>query len=275
MSNLLDFFIRHKNTLLFLLLLTFSLGFTFQTHSYQKSKFVSSTNAFSGKFYKWDTGVKAYFSLKGENKRLIEENKRLRQNLYNVGFARDSAERIKDTIFYGTPYKIYNAKVIANRYRGLDNYILLDKGASDSIQPELGVATPKGILGVVEDVSQNYARVISVLNSNLAINAQLKKSEHFGTLNWDGQDPNVLNLIDIPRTAKVNKGDTIMTNGRSLIFPKGILIGVVDKAEIRSGQNYYDIQVKLFNDMTAIENVYVIKNESRLEADSLRYRNEK
>lgn len=275
MSNLLDFFIRHKNTLLFLLLLALSLGFTFQTHSYQKSKFISSTNAVSGGFYKWDTGAKAYFSLKGENERLIEENKRLRQNLYNLGVARDSIEWIEDTLFYDTPYKIYNAKVIANRYRGLDNYILIDKGAMDGIEPELGVATPEGILGVVEDVSRHYARVISVLNSNLAINAQLKKSEHFGTLSWDGQDPNILNLIDIPRTATVSKGDTIMTNGRSLIFPKGILIGVVDKAKIRSGQNYYDIRVKLFNDMTAIENVYVIKNASRPEADSLRYRNEK
>lgn len=275
MSNLFDFFIRYKNTLLFFLLLIISLSLTFQTHSFQRSKVVSSTNFISGGVYSWEDGIRSYFRLGKENKLLVEENNRLREQLYNASFDRDVFGDVADTIFPRKPYKVRPAQVIANRYKNLDNYILINRGSKDSIQPEYGVITNQGVLGVVEDVSRHYARVISILNTKLAINAQLKNSDHFGTLSWDGRNPNVLNLIDIPRTASVEVGDTIMTNGRSLIFPKGIMIGTVEKAKVRSGQNFYDIRVRLFNDMTAIGNVYVIQNERRAEADSLKIRNEK
>jgi rod shape-determining protein MreC len=67
--------------------------------------------------------------------------------------------------------------------------------------------------------------VISILNSNSQINAQLKKTFHFGSLVWDGKDPNIVQLIDVPRQAPVQIGDTIVTGGRSLIFPQGLPIG--------------------------------------------------
>lgn len=251
------------------------MSLTFQTHSFQRSKVVSSTNFISGGVYSWEDGIRSYFRLGKENKLLVEENKRLREQLYNISFDEDVFGNVADTILSHKPFKVRPAQVIANRYKNLDNYILINKGAKDSIQPEYGVITSQGVLGVVEDVSRHYARVISILNTKLAINAQLKNSDHFGTLSWNGKDPNVLDLIDIPRTASVEVGDTIMTNGRSLIFPKGIMIGTVEKAKVRSGQNFYDIRVHLFNDMTAIGNVYVIQNQRRAEADSLKTSNEK
>lgn len=269
MSNLIAFFIRHKNTLLFLFLLCISLGFTFQSHSFQRSKAVSSANYISGTLYSWNEGMGSYFQLRKENDQLVEENRRLRQHLYNDVLLKDSVNAVMDTVLYGDPYIIQAVKVIANRYRNLDNYILINKGEKDSIKPEYGVMTSNGVLGVVEAVSPHYSRVISILNTNLSINAQLKNSEHFGTLAWNGHDPNVLNLMDIPRVADVHKGDTIMTNGRSLIFPKGIMIGTIESAKVKRGQNFYDIKVRLFSDMTAIGNAYVIQNKRRPEADSL------
>lgn len=269
MSGIIDFFIRFKNTLLFILLMVISLSLTIQAHSYQKSKFISSANSLSGGLYSWFNGIDEYFHLKKNNNRLIEENKRLRENLLNAQtFSSDSA--YIDTTNYESTYTVYDAKVIANHYNNLDNYILIDRGKNDGITDELGVITSKGIVGVVENTSANYARIISILNTKLGINAQLKNSDHFGTLKWKGGNPNEMQLSDIPRLAKIKKGDTIITNGRSLIFPKGIPIGTVIDFKLDKGQNYYVIRVKLFNDMTGIGNVYVIKNNSRHEIDSLK-----
>ncbi len=268
MSNLIDLFIRFKNTLLFIFLLTIALILSVQAHSYQKSKVISSANAVSGGLYSWVNNIDEYFALKSDNVRLVEENRTLRQQLYNrENHVIDSS--FTDTTNYGASYKVYKADVIANHFSKLDNYILIDKGANDSIKPEMGVITSKGIVGVVENTSTHYARVISVLNTNLAINAQLKNSEHFGTLKWDGKNPNIVLLNDVPKLATVHKGDTIMTNGRSLIFPKGIPIGTVQDFTMVNGDNYYQIEVKLFNDMTNIGNVYIIKNNSRQEIESL------
>lgn len=268
MSNLIDFFIRYKNTLLFLFLLFFSLFLTFQSHSYQKSKVISSTNSVSGKIYKTRNNVQKYFGLQETNRRLIEENKELRQRLLNF-YVDSDAFIFPDSTGFSSNYSIYNANVIANHYSGLDNYILIDRGAKDEIEEDQGVITSQGIVGVVEKVTKNYGRVISILNSNLAISAQLKNSNHFGTLTWNGGDPNVIQFIDIPSLAVVEPGDTIVTSGRSFIFPKGIPIGTITDYTLDQGENYFIINVKLFNDMTNIGNVYLIKNNAKEELNEL------
>jgi rod shape-determining protein MreC len=42
------------------------------------------------------------------------------------------------------------------------------------------------------------------------INAKIKKSNHFGSLVWNGKK-GFVQLIDVPRLASVRKGDTIVT----------------------------------------------------------------
>lgn len=269
MSNIIDFLIRCKNTLLFVFLLLISLFFTFQTHSYQRSKFINSANNVTGKFYSLRNDLHVYFQLKESNTRLLDENRVLRQRLLNIPLSADSLGGSEGVQQYEGSYSVFDGKVIANQYANLDNYILIDKGVKDSITEELGVITSDGIIGVVEKSSPNYSRVISILNTNLAINAQLKNSDHFGTLVWEGKDPNMMQLTDVPKRAEIEKGDTIITNGRSLIFPKGIPIGKVDDFKMDKAKNYYLIDVELFNDMTSIGDVYIIENKSIPEIDSL------
>lgn len=268
MATIINFIIRYKNALLFVFLFFVSLALTIQTHSYQKSKFISSANFLSGGLYAWMNDIDAYFNLKEYNNRLINENRELRQQL--LGFSGVKNDSISPEVRgYEGDYTVYKAKVIANHYSGLDNYILIDRGKKDSIYEEYGVITNKGIVGVVENTSANYGRVISILNTKLAINAQLKNSEHFGTLSWDGGNPNEMVLTDVPKLAIVKKGDTIITNGRSFIFPKGIPIGTVRSIEMDEGEDYYLLSVQLFNDMTNIGNVYIIRNNFKPEIESL------
>lgn len=274
MANIVDVFIKRKNTLLFVLLLGISLFLVFQTHSFQKSKVVNSANFVSGGLYSWSSNIGKYFNLEKDNNRLVEENKTLRQKLLNATALQSDSTYI-DTTSYKSSYTIFKADVISNNYSNLDNYLLIDRGKEDSISSDLGVITSQGIIGIIENTSQHYSRVISILNTNLSINAQLKKSNHYGTLKWNGKDPNLLQLIDVPQTAQIEKGDTIITNGRSLIFPKGIPIGSVEDFKLGVENNYYLITVKLFNDMTDVGNVYVIKNNNQTEIDSLMYSNER
>ena len=147
--------------------------------------------------------------------------------------------------------------------------LLINWGHRDSIKQDLGVITSKGILGIVDEVSHKYATVISILNSNSKISAQLKKTNHFGTLTWNANSPEFIQLTDIPKIAPVNKGDTIVTSGRSSIFPKNIHIGIVNDFKLDVAENFYEITVKLFNDMTSVEHVYFIENLDALEIDNL------
>jgi len=124
----------------------------------------------------------------------------------------------------------------------------------------MGVITSKGILGIIDNTSNKYATVISILNRTTSISAQLKKTNHFGSLTWNTNSPEYIQLTDIPKIAPVIKGDTIVTSGRSSIFPKGIPIGTIETFNLDNAENYYEINIKLFNDMSSIKHVYVIEN---------------
>jgi rod shape-determining protein MreC len=129
----------------------------------------------------------------------------------------------------------------------------------------MGVINSAGIIGIVDRTSKNYATVASILNVKSQINAKIKKSNHFGSLIWNGKSTGFAQLIDVPRLASIRKGDTIVTGGQSVIFPENIGIGTIDKIFIDNQTNYYTINVKLFNDMTNLGYVYILKSKDSAE----------
>lgn len=268
MQQIFNFLIKYKNTILFLLLLVLSLFLTIQSHSFHKSKFISSANVITGGIYNRANNIQTYFHLEDYNQRLVEENKYLRSRLTNLQDTISNEDFLDSTSYEGI-YNIRTATVINNNYSKIDNYITLNRGENAGIYAEYGVITSQGIVGIIDHVSNNYSRVISILNSNSKINAQLKKSNHFGTLVWDGKDPNVVQLVDVPRQAPVKKDDTIITGGRSYIFPQGIPIGKITDFSLDVSESYYTIDIRLFNDMTNIGYVYIIENKDKAEVKAL------
>lgn len=272
MQQIINFILRNKTFLLFLLLLFISLSLTIQSHSYHKSKFVHSANFLSGGLYNSANNISEYFNLRKENDILIEENNKLRNQLYNETSSEE--KKISDSTFKHNQYIFTSAHVIKNSYSNTNNYLLINKGRTDSIKQDLGVISSKGLIGIVDKTSNGYARVISILNTNTRINAKLKKTDHYGSLRWDAKSPEFVQLVDVPKIAPIQKGDTITTGGRSFIFPKGIEVGTIESFTLDDAEDYYEIQVKLFNDMTNIGYVYIVKNQDREELLNLDNTNE-
>ena len=69
--------------MLFLLLIIVSLSLTIQSHSFHKSKVISSANFLSGGVYEKMNNVNEYFNLKIQNDELAKENARLKSLLFN------------------------------------------------------------------------------------------------------------------------------------------------------------------------------------------------
>jgi len=265
MQQIISFLYKNKLFILFLLLETLAVVFTIQSHSFHKSKFVNSANFISGGIYDRVNNFKEFLLLKKENKRLSEENAHLR-NLIELR-ERDSGMTdllVADSTRYTQKYSYTSAKVINNNYRKNNNYLTIDKGSSSGIEPDLGVINSKGIVGITKSVSKNYATVLSVLNVNSRINAKLLNSDHFGSLSWDNEDFNVVQLQDLPVQASIYVGDTVVTGGKSTIFPEGIPIGTIRDFKTRNNR-YEFINIALFNDMSSIGYVQVVKNFDKLE----------
>lgn len=267
MQQIINFIIRNKTFLVFLLLFLVAIVFTIQSHSYHKSKFINSANFLTGGVYNSVNNISEYFSLKSQNKILTEENNRLKSLLFNAENKTDST--FIDSTTYANKYKLTTAKIIKNSYTATDNVLLVNRGKKDSIKQDFGVITANGIVGIIGENNNNYATVISILNTTSSISASLKKTNHIGSLVWDGKSPNIMQLIDVEKAADVTEGDTIITSGRSSIFPKGIGIGTVTDFRLDEAENYYEINLQLFNDMTNIEHVHIIENKDIEEITNL------
>jgi rod shape-determining protein MreC len=216
-------------------------------------------------FYKQTFSISEYFNLKKVNNELLAENTFLRNRLEQKQKITSTLDlTVIDTLTYFQKYTFSSARIINNNFTKAFNYITLNKGGRDSLYKEMAVINGKGVIGITETVSPNYTRVQSVLNKNSKLNARLKNSRYFGSLKWDGQDYRILQLTDIPRQAPVKIGDTVETDGKSTIFPEGILIGkVVGINNDTAVDNVID--VKLFNDMSNVGPVYIIKNLHKYE----------
>ena len=267
MQQIIFFFARNKHFMLFALLFFISFILTINSHTYHKSKVVTSANFLSGGIYSIKSSITDYFDLHWQNKTLTEENTRLRTLLFNSGIM--NSETALDSSLLDLNYTFVPARVINNSYSKTKNNLTLDRGSNDSLKIDMGVISPQGVIGIVVSVSENYASVQSILNSNSQVVAKFKKSNHFGTLIWDGKQPNIVQLIEIPRLASVALGDTIVTDGKSTIFPPGILIGKIKNFDRKEGDDYYDINVELFTDMTSVKHVYLVSQRDATEIKEL------
>lgn len=267
MQKIINYIIENSNRLLFFLLLTFSLVLTVQQHAYHKSQWVGSVNVVNGAVYEQLYQLKLYLNLRTENEILVHENLKLKQQILN--FKKQIPDIKLDTSYNKTQFDVFKGHVINNTYGSLRNFITIDVGQKQGVKPDMAVMNGKGIVGIVEKTSENYATVKSLLHIKTEINAIIKNTNHFGTLTWDGKNYRYMQLIDIPRVAKVKKGDIVVTGGMSAIFPANLPIGVVSKVFLEKHTNYFIIQVKLFSDMTNLGHVYVINNKNRPEIQEL------
>ena len=148
------------------------------------------------------------------------------------------------------------------------NYLTLDKGWEQGIRTEMGVISTDGVVGITIGVSKNFTSVMSVLNKNFHLSARLKKNNYFGTLSWEGTDYRYATLTEIPHHVDIQAGDTVITSGYSAIFPEGIPVGIVEKAELRDAI-FFTATVKLFTDFKHLVYVDIIGNLKKQEQRNL------
>ena len=245
MGKLLALLIKWRSEVLLVFLLATALALTITQSSHQKAVWLSSSNAFLGRLHAFKTTSTEYFSLKKRNQELQNDNAALRAALYQARFEKaliDGSMRLSDSLM---PYAVIPAKVIKNSVLRERNYLTLNKGTSQGVYPDMAVISDQGVVGIVEQSAENFSTVISLLHEDSSINAAIKGSDYFGSLVWNGQRFDRCQLYDIPKTAEIQIGDSIVTGGMSSIFAPGILIGQVSQFAIAQNSSFYTIEVSL------------------------------
>ncbi len=260
MRNLFTYLWKYKIFFLFLLLEVLSLTLFIENSYYQKASFINSSNLISGVVYKTNNDITEYFHLKSTNRTLAEENAHLHSLSSNNYIITNNTIYTKNDTTYKLQYQYVSAKVINSSTNKRNNYLTLNIGRNQGITKDMGVISPKGIVGIVKDVSDNFSSVISVLHKDSKISAKVKKYGNLGSVLWNGYDYRRASLIDIPTHVPIYIGDTIITSGFSSVFPEGIVIGKIIDHRIESGNSFYTITIEFAEDFNTLSYVYVIKN---------------
>lgn len=244
-----------------------SITFIVRYNNFQRVKFLNSSNAMAGKVYTEINSVKDFFVLKQQNEKLAIENTNLRKELLTI--KQSNLNVLTQHQLDSSRVKLVPAKVINNSVNKQYNYITLNKGYRDGIRQDMGVICSEGVVGVIVNVSQNYSTALSVLNGRWSINAKLLNSNYFGPLRWEGKNPYVTILNEIPYHVKVQEEDEVVTSGYSDIFPEGILIGRVVKIGSSKSENFQEIWVQLSTDFSNLYYVDIIQNSMNVERRQL------
>ena len=239
-------------------------------NNYQRTVFSGYSSSFFGSISSVVTSTKDYFYLKQINDNLEVENTALRNRLEqlrvwkqeHLASAIDTFENLDSKYLYIT------AGMINSGFNKTKNYITLNKGRRNGISEEMAVCSSEGVVGVVEKVSNYYAKVLPLINVNLKVSAKIKKNGYYGSLQWDGDDYRYSYLNDIPFHVNVEQGDTIVTSGLSSIFPEGKLIGFIESVDKQTA-NFLSIKVRLATDFKKISDIYVIANTHKKEQEDL------
>jgi rod shape-determining protein MreC len=228
--------------------------------------FASAANEITGKIDKQYSGVRDYLSLKQENDKLHQENLRLLNELKSNFQAPDSSvvtvidSLVRDTLNRYRKYTYLPAKVVGNTVSLPTNYIMLERGSKQGVKKNMGVVSPQGIVGVVVDVSENYCKVMSLLHRNTTVSSLIKKNNTTGDVSWDGADPHFVYMRKVSQSAKVVKGDTILTSTYSSNYPGFMPIGTVVDIKPEPSSTTNSLKIKTATDFFSLQHVYIIQN---------------
>ncbi len=257
--------LKYHFGILFIVLEIISLTIYINDTENNKNIILNSSHAIVAGFYNASSHVFEYFNLRKINYQLNKENAELKGKLKSA--YKDNEINILDIYdsVYTKKYYHISAKVINNSINKQHNYLTLNKGSKQGVEPEMAVVSPTGIVGIVKEVSNNYSSVISILNTKLNISAKIKRNNYFGSLTWDGNDYTRMLLKEIPNHVERHIGDTIVTSGFSTIFPGGKLIGIISDFSDENNGNFFNIIIELSTDFKNLTYVYIIGNYDKTE----------
>ena len=276
MRNIFLFIRNHFNFIFLVLLQVFCIYLIVHYNTYHNAVASGFMNEVTGKINTQYNKVDYYFQLKKTNEQLVKDNEQLRNLLKKDFELPDTASKIvTDSIPYDTlgnhrKWQYFSAKVVSTSVSAQNNFIILGRGAAQQLKKDDGVIdSNNGVVGIVTDVSENFAVVMSLLHKDSKISAKLKNGGDAGQVVWDGREPNRLLLTDIRKSAKVAKGDSVYTSGFTATFPYGLMIGTIDEVAADKSTNNYIIRLKSAANFYNLQYVYAIENFQRDEINRL------
>jgi rod shape-determining protein MreC len=200
-----------------------------------------------------------YFYLRGvrqENRELREQIEQLQLDQVRLKQDADQAHRLQMLLGFKEQFisKTLAAQVIGSSGSEQSRTVYIDKGSRDGIQLEMAVISAAGVVGRIVNVFRSTSQVLLINDQQSGVGTILEQSRLQGVLK--GKSSGELVIDKIMADEEVKPGDRVLTSGGDQIFPKGLIIGNVDKIE--KGPEFLQVSVKPAAALNRLEEVLVI-----------------
>ena len=270
MRNLFLFFRKHYFIFIFLFLEVISLILFFRNNTFQNAVMFDWTSGISGGINSTYRDISEYFSLKRTNFILGEENATLHARMPEAIYLADKNISSRNDTLYQSEYRFINARVISNTTNRRNNYLMINKGALQGVEPHMGLIIGDKIVGQVVTVSRHFSWALSLLHHESTVSAKFLKNNQLVSVEWPGGDCRTGLVKEIPKHLHVSPGDTVVTSGNSEVFPNGILIGIIDKLNDQGDENFNTATLTFLTDFNGLGYVEVVVDMFKEEKDQLK-----
>ncbi|MBQ2932810.1 MAG: rod shape-determining protein MreC [Clostridia bacterium] len=212
-----------------------------------------------------------YFSnkkaLEEEIDLLKKENAELRQHLIKSESAYNENEQLRKLLNLksnNTEFELEAAEVIARNPSNWYNSLTVDKGAADGIAVNQTVlSSGNTLVGRVSEVGTTWSRITLVTDPGHAAGAQISRTGEYGVCEGDtaGSSEGNCRLSFVSKNADIIAGDTVVTSGLGGVYPKGLVIGKIQKIrpDIQGISQYATVKPEA--DFKSLNTVFIIQND--------------
>jgi rod shape-determining protein MreC len=182
---------------------------------------------------------------------LYQERERLRQ----FGEERNRLRKLLD-LKADTFHRFLSCEVIERSSSSFLHSIMVDRGASDSVRVGMAVVNYRGLVGRVSQVFPSASQVLLLNNKAISVSCTNRRSRVVGMLEWDRG--NYFRLEYVGKEEDVVIGDTLVTSGLGLLFPKGFPVGTVFQIVDEKGGIAKRVSVASFANLNALEELFIV-----------------
>ncbi len=199
---------------------------------------------------------------RSELEELRSQNESLRKRVSELEEARLENERLRALVDAAASQESSSvvARVIGRPTNPWEDTITIGSGTSSGIAAGMPVVGPEGLLGQTVDVSTSSARVRLITDQRSGVAAMIQRTRAEGVLK--GSIDGRLTLDFVSRETTVRAGDVVITSGMGGVYPKGLVIGEVERVDRSVNALYQDILVNGTARVASLEEVLVLTSGS-------------
>jgi len=215
-------------------------------------------------------GLHTFFSHFRNNRVLVEENERLKETQANAEYwiqqmkeLQEENRRLGELLNYQTTHsRVFDlvvARVIGKDAQNWNQMVILDKGSAAGLACDMAVIAPAGMVGRIVAVTPLTAEVLLLIDRESSIGARITETRFApGMVSGTGQD-DLVEMLRVDHDAEVLPGQTVITSGYGSVFPKGLMIGTVEKVMPDSNGLTKRATIRPAVDFRRLEEVMVIR----------------